>query len=58
VAVLLILATPKAGVAINVVLGAIGYNFNLRLNWLKLLCALFLAALATLCTDQNQLVAA
>ena len=46
------------GVAINVVLAAVGYNFNLRLNWLKLLCALFLAALATLCTDQNRFVPA
>ena len=47
-----------SGDAINAVLAAVGYNFNLLLTWLKLLCALFLAALATLGTDQNRSVPA
>jgi IS5 family transposase len=46
------------GDAINAVLAAVGYNFNLLLNWLKLLCALFLAALATGGTEQNRSVPA
>jgi IS5 family transposase len=42
------------GDAINAVLAAVGYNFSLLLNWLKLLWALFMAALATLGIDQNR----
>ena len=40
------LAFP-AGDANNAVLAAAGYNFSLLLNWLRLLCAFFLALLAT-----------
>jgi IS5 family transposase len=35
------------GDANNAVLAAVGYNFSLLLNWLRLLCAFFLALLAT-----------
>jgi len=42
------------GDAINAVLAAVGYNFSLLLNWLKLLCALVMAALATIHTDQRR----
>jgi IS5 family transposase len=46
------------GDAINAVLAAAGYNFSLLLNWLKLLCLLLLAALATTNTEQNRSVPA
>jgi IS5 family transposase len=37
----------RAGDAINAVLAAVGYNFRLLLNWLRLLlCAILLALLA------------
>jgi IS5 family transposase len=35
------------GDANNAVLAAVGYNFSLLLNWLRLLCAFFLALFAT-----------
>ncbi|RWK56129.1 MAG: IS5/IS1182 family transposase, partial [Mesorhizobium sp.] len=38
------------GDANNAVLAAVGYNFSLLLNWLRLLCALFLAMLTTALT--------
>ena len=37
----------SSGDAINAVLAAIGYNFRLLLNWLRLLLRLFLTALLT-----------
>lgn len=40
------LAFPE-GDANNAMLAAIGYNFSLLLNWLRLLFAIFLALLAT-----------
>jgi len=46
------------GDAINAVLAAVGYNFSLLLNWLKLLWALFIAALATLAAETNRSVLA
>jgi IS5 family transposase len=47
-----------SGDAINAVLAAVGYNFSLLLNWLKLLWALVMAALATLAAETNRSVLA
>jgi len=44
------------GDANNAVLAAVGYNFSLLLKWLKLLCALILAALATNNIDKQRSV--
>ena len=38
----------------NALLAAVGYNFSLLLNGLKLLCALVLAALVTTHADQRR----
>jgi IS5 family transposase len=38
------------GDANNAALAAVGYNFSLLLNWLRLLCAFFLALFAAAAT--------
>lgn len=40
--------TRSEGDANNAVLGAVGYNISLLLNWLRFLCAFLLALFATL----------
>ena len=50
--------THATGDAINAVLAAVGFNFSLLLNWLRLLCAFLLAAISALLTQKHQSIAA